>query len=71
METSVPSPADTGVSDNSGEDQYIKLVSRAKDLTADGHVQEALSLYRLAAEIKPSDKLNRKMKKMEVCYMLW
>nr|XP_022343269.1 DNA excision repair protein ERCC-6-like isoform X3 [Crassostrea virginica] len=47
------------------ENQYSQLVSRAKDLTADGHVKEALSLYRLAADLQPSDKLSRKMERME------
>ncbi|XP_061162866.1 DNA excision repair protein ERCC-6-like [Saccostrea echinata] len=51
--------------DPAAENQYTKLVSRAKDLTENGHVKEALCLYRLAAEIKPSDKLTRKMQRME------
>ncbi|XP_062566324.1 DNA excision repair protein ERCC-6-like [Saccostrea cucullata] len=51
--------------DKEAENQYTQLVSRAKDLTESGHVKEALCLYRLAAEIKPSDKLARKMQRME------
>lgn len=51
------------------ENQYSQLVSRAKDLTADGHVKEALSLYRLAADLQPSDKLSRKMERMEVYHI--
>ena len=51
------------------ENQYRQLVSRAKDITAAGHVKEALSLYRLAADLQPSDKLSRKMERMEVYHI--
>lgn len=59
-------PKEITESDEGSENQFKQLVSRARDLTAEGHVKEALSLYRLAADIQPSDKLSRKMQRMEV-----
>lgn len=59
-------PKEMTESEEGTENQFKQLVSRARDLTAEGHVKEALSLYRLAADIQPSDKLSRKMQRMEV-----
>lgn len=52
-----------------GEDdqaKFARLVSEARNLTSKGHVKEALEMYKEAQKISPSDKLSRKMERMEV-----
>lgn len=52
-----------------GEDdqaKFARLISEARDLTSKGQVKEALEMYKEAQKISPSDKLSRKMEKMEV-----
>lgn len=52
-----------------GEDdqaKFARLVSEARDLTSKGQVKEALEMYKEAQKISPSDKLSRKMERMEV-----
>lgn len=52
-----------------GEDdqaKFARLVSEARDLTSKGQVKEALGMYKEAHKISPSDKLSRKMERMEV-----
>lgn len=52
-----------------GEDdqaEFARLVSEARDLTSKGQVKEALGMYKEAHKISPSDKLSRKMERMEV-----
>lgn len=52
-----------------GEDdqaEFARLVSEARDLTSKGQVKEALEMYKEAQKISPSDKLSRKMERMEV-----
>ena len=74
--SSVKSRSTTSVSnvvEKSGENseeadsaKYARLVSEAKELTSDGEVKAALDLYKEAAKICPSEKLTRKMERMEV-----
>nr|XP_022343270.1 DNA excision repair protein ERCC-6-like isoform X4 [Crassostrea virginica] len=45
--------------------KYARLISEAKELTSDGEVKAALDLYKEAAKICPSEKLTRKMERME------
>lgn len=55
--------------DDEGEDdqaKFARLVSEARDLTSKGQVKEALEMYKEAQKISPSDKLSRKMERMEV-----
>lgn len=55
--------------DDEGEDdqaKFARLVSEARDLTSKGQVKEALGMYKEAHKISPSDKLSRKMERMEV-----
>lgn len=52
-----------------GEDdqaKFARLISEARDLTSKGQVKEALEMYKEAQKINPSDKLSRKMERMEV-----
>lgn len=52
-----------------GEDdqaKFARLISEARDLTSKGQVKEALEMYKEAQKISPSDKLSRKMERMEV-----
>lgn len=74
--SSVKSGSATSVStvdEKSGENseeadsaKYARLISEAKELTSDGEVKAALDLYKEAAKICPSEKLTRKMERMEV-----
>lgn len=52
--------------DEDDQSKFARLVSEAKDFTIKGQVKEALELYKEAAKICPSDRLSRKMEKMEV-----
>lgn len=52
-----------------GEDdqaKFARLISEARDLTSKSQVKEALEMYKEAQKISPSDKLSRKMERMEV-----
>ena len=74
--SSVKSGSATSVStvdEKSGENseetdsaKYARLISEAKELTSDGEVKAALDLYKEAAKICPSEKLTRKMERIEV-----
>ncbi|XP_048174781.1 DNA excision repair protein ERCC-6-like [Corvus hawaiiensis] len=47
------------------EEQYRRLVTSAKAAASDGELEEALRLFRLAAAIRPSEKLRGRMQRVE------
>lgn len=67
--TGSTSSSEDKADDDEGEDdqaKFARLVSEARDLTSKGQVKEALGMYKEAHKISPSDKLSRKMERMEV-----
>lgn len=67
--STLSSASEDKADDDEGEDdqaKFARLVSEARDLTSKGQVKEALGMYKEAHKISPSDKLSRKMERMEV-----
>lgn len=53
------------------QEKYSRLILQSKELVSGGKVREALELNQKAYRLCPSDKLLRKIQRMQVSVYLW